>query len=67
MSVNYRACFTYYNGSGPLRQNNLFPLADFKPKAAIGFANNENKGRFYRKSEILQKTIKRLHFECYNH
>ena len=54
MSVNYRACFTYYNGSGPLRQN-LFPLADFKPKAAIGFANNENKGRFYRKSEILQK------------
>ena len=55
MSVNYRACFTYYNGSGPLRQNNLFPLTDFKPKAAIGFANNENKGRFYRKSEILQK------------
>lgn len=63
MSVNYRACFTYYNGSGPLRQNNLFPLADFKPKAAIGFANNENKGRFYRKSE----TINPLHFERYNH
>lgn len=54
MSVNYRACFTYYNGSGPLRQNNLFPLADFKPKAAIGFANNENKGRFYRKVKFCR-------------
>ena len=62
MSVNYRACFTYYNGSGPLRQNNLFPLTDFKPKAAIGFANNENKGRFYRKSEILQKKNKTVTF-----